>query len=319
MRRRSRRRRWRRRVALPAAIIVAAGACSGVLALADRQDATRLPRGTTIDGIDISQRTEDEAVRMLRGGLGRYPPPVEVRVAHRTYAIQPETAGVWIDYRAAVRRALARRGDPGFIGRAWRELTSRGAPIRERARVHVDRALVRKAVARLARIARRPPRDASLRIALTGVRIRRSHAGMRVVDLRRLTHRAIAAFARPGAPQLLRARTRRPPPRVTTRDVRRRHPVVITVSRREGIVRVFRPGRLVGRYRARAGTRRHRTPAGRFRVATRSAQPVRIGFRRAGFRARGTRGAPAGVTLRAADARALYRDARIGAIVLVGG
>lgn len=312
-------RRWPRRLSLTAGVILAAAACSGMLALADRQDAARLPRGTKIDGIDVSQRTVADAVALLRSRLGRYPPAVEVRVARRTYRIRPRRTGVWIDYRMAVRTVLERHANPGFMQQVWRELTSRGSRVREQAPVHIDRRRVQAAVARLAKAAGRARRNASLRVTLTRVAVTRSQVGIRLAHPHRLARRVLAALRRRRPPHVLRASVRRIPPRVTTREVRRRHPVVITVARRQRLVRVFRYGRLVAYYRGRAGSRGHPTPRGRFRVATMLRSPLRVEFGRAVFRARGTPGARRSVVLRRSDMLRLHRRARIGAIVLVGG
>jgi hypothetical protein len=303
------------------AVVLAAAAGAGILALAAGQEDDRVPRGVRVDGVDLGHRTVDDAVRYLDSRLGRYPDPVEVEAGGRRYAIRSRDAGARIDYRSAIMRALARRGNPGFLHRAWRELTSPTLSLDEHAPVQVDPRRARRSVARLARSIRRSRRDATLTITPSSVAVRHSRAGVRVAHPGRLVRRVIAAFRDRRTRRLLHVAVRRTPPRSSTHDVLSRHPTVVTVARRDHLVRVFRRGHLVAWYHGRAGVRGHRTPAGRYTVGGVQRD---IAFHGAvGFRRRGT-GRSSGAAARSvrmglADLRDLGRRVRVGTLVVVGG
>ncbi len=89
-------------------VLLAGGAyAAAYLAASDR-----VPRGTTVAGIEIGGQTEDEAVASLEEGLAdRTSGPVEVAVAGRTERLRPEALGLEVDLDATVEAAGG--------GRSW--------------------------------------------------------------------------------------------------------------------------------------------------------------------------------------------------------
>lgn len=63
----------------------------------------RLPRGTTISGVDVGGRTPDEAEVALREGLAsRVNQPLDITIEGQPRAVLPETAGLSVDYPASI-------------------------------------------------------------------------------------------------------------------------------------------------------------------------------------------------------------------------
>ncbi|MEA2279928.1 MAG: hypothetical protein QOK21_535 [Solirubrobacteraceae bacterium] len=327
--RRRRRRRWGPRIALLLGLLFAAGAVSGALALADRADQDRVPLGMTIAKIDVGGLSRAEAVRRVRQ---RYARParrtLRVELAGRTYRLTAAHAGVAMDVPAAVDRAIAAGRRDDIVTRAWRSLTNGRVRGDEPVPIRVDAGKVRAFVAGLRRSVARPPVDATLQVAVVSVAVTRARRGRRLATPAALGARIARVLRDASSRRTLVARTAPIAPALTRAGVWRWHRTVLTVSLHEKVVRVFRRGDLVKRYRVAVGTKRDPTPYGTFSVQSMQRNPARarwIGFDDSvGFD--GTRAAPSMgraaspgcVRMRPRDVIDLYRRVGIGTTVLVG-
>ena len=147
----------------------------------------RVPRGTSVVGVDIGGRDQSTAAAALAHGLRiQGQDPITVSVGTVTTRVAPEDAGLSVDYGATVAKALGRRSwDPRQL---WRYYTGGDEvpPV-----VHVDYRRMDALLDLLDEKAGQPARDAgiSLRggeIALTkpqnGVAIDKDHAREVLVD-----------------------------------------------------------------------------------------------------------------------------------------
>ncbi len=83
------------------ALLVGGGYAAAYLAAGDK-----VPRGTTVAGVSIGGRTQAQAAQALEEGLvDRVDAPITVTVGDRTEAVQPEDAGLSVDYLASVAEA----------------------------------------------------------------------------------------------------------------------------------------------------------------------------------------------------------------------
>ncbi len=147
----------------------------------------KVPRGTTVAGVEIGGRDQTAAAAALARGLrGRGQDPITVAVGTVTTQVAPQEAGLSVDYVATVARALGPRSwDPRALWRYYGggdEL----APV-----VHVDYRKLDGLLDALDQVAGRPARDAGIslrggQIALTkpqnGVQIDQDHAREALVD-----------------------------------------------------------------------------------------------------------------------------------------
>ena len=71
----------------------------------------KLPRGTTIAGVDIGGHPPEAAVSELQKGLERRTTPISVTVGSKTTQVNPSAAGLAVDYEASIEEAGG--------GRSW--------------------------------------------------------------------------------------------------------------------------------------------------------------------------------------------------------
>ena len=147
----------------------------------------KVPRGTTVSGVEIGGRDQTAAASALARGLRTHgQDPITVAVGTVTTEVAPKDAGLSVDYGATVAKALGPRSwDPRELWRYYGggdEL----APV-----VHVDYRKLDTLLDALDELAGQPARDAGIslsggQIALTapqnGVSIDQDHARVALVD-----------------------------------------------------------------------------------------------------------------------------------------
>jgi lipoprotein-anchoring transpeptidase ErfK/SrfK len=272
--RRRRRRRWGPRIALLLGLLFAAGVVAGLLALADRADADRVPLGMTVAGVDVGGLSRTEATRRVRRRYGRPAMrAVRIELGRRSYRLGAARAGVEMDIRGAVGRAIAAGRRDDIVTRAWRSLTNGRMHGDEPVPISVDAGKVRRFVARIGDAVARPAVDATLQVAVVRVAVTPSHAGRRLDAPAALSARIVRTLRDATSRRTLAARTAAVAPALTKAGVWRAHPVTVTVSQHQKVVRVFRRGHLVKRYRVAVGTKAYPTPYGTFSVQTMQRNP----------------------------------------------
>ncbi|MGQ5224229.1 hypothetical protein [Streptomyces sp. yara] len=97
-------------VLLATGVVLVAGVAYGAGLLMNRSD---VPKGTTVLGIEIGGGTRDEAVKKLDGALdGRLDKPLKLSVDGKTFALQPDNAGLQVDIDATVGKAATSDYNP---------------------------------------------------------------------------------------------------------------------------------------------------------------------------------------------------------------
>ncbi|GAA1142892.1 VanW family protein [Nocardioides aquiterrae] len=97
------------------ALVLLAGAAYGAAYLAAGD---KVPRGTTVAGVDIGGRTPQQAEAALRAGLAdREDRPITVRLEGEQVTVVPDEAGLSVDHAASV--AAAGGGRSWHPGRLW--------------------------------------------------------------------------------------------------------------------------------------------------------------------------------------------------------
>lgn len=258
----------RRLFPIAAALVALAAAASPAGAQVEQQ---RIAAGVRAGGVDLSGMTVEEAATALRTGLGAaLERPIVVDVAGRLFRLSPAQARVRFDeLRTAKRAYYASRelpATPQGTGGAAAGLDVGTALTHSRLAVRAFAAEVDRAVY----VA---PRDARLRITVRRMVRRRSRAG-RDLDQTLLAERISTALADPGAPRLLRARRARVRAAVTTLDLARLYPTVVTIDRKTFALRLFKRLRLRKTYGIAIGQAGLETPRGRFRITSRQVNPA---------------------------------------------
>jgi vancomycin resistance protein YoaR len=117
----------------------------------------KVPRGTSVAGVDIGGRSQAAAAEVLESGLAdRVNAPINVTIEDQTEAILPEDAGLSVDYTASVAAAGAEQS--WSPGRLWEYFTG-GDDLD--AVVVVDEAAMQSTIAELTESVGTPAQDGS--------------------------------------------------------------------------------------------------------------------------------------------------------------
>jgi lipoprotein-anchoring transpeptidase ErfK/SrfK len=256
------------------ALLLVVGAGFGVLAQTDQAAADRVPRGVVIGGVPVGHLTADEAIARLEQQIAAPARrSVSVRVEGRTYRLSAKRAGMTIDLRSVVQRAVDSGREGNFVARGWRELTKSEVNERETVKIAVDRKAIDKFVAGIAGKVARPAVDAQLTLTVDSVSVSESKTGRRLAGRASLVKRIERAFTRAGASRRLTAHTATVQPKQTAEAVWAAHPTVVTVSHDARRVTVFDHGRPAVRYHVAVGDPKYPTPYGQFSVQTMQKNP----------------------------------------------
>lgn len=257
------------------ALAVLAGASAGALAWADASSAEKLPPGARVGGVEVGALTREQALARAHSRVtGLIARAAHVQLGDRRYTITAAQAGVALDPRPAIERAYSAGREGSFLSRGWRALSGQNAGVDAPVPVTVDRVAISKFVARIEREQARKPVDASLKLTLTRVSIKRARHGRRLAArdalVARLTRRLTSTTNR----RTLRARTVKVSPKITYANAFDAQPVAVTVSRDQRRARVFRRGKLVKTYTVAVGSPEYPTPTGQFVVQSMQKNPA---------------------------------------------
>jgi lipoprotein-anchoring transpeptidase ErfK/SrfK len=247
----------------------------GVLAWAAGDARDRLPAGTEIGGVDVGGLDKTTAIKRLKAQVG-IPAERSARVTidgDSPATLTAKQAGVRLNIRAAVRRALRRGRQGSFVTRGWRELTGAKLASHENVRVRVDRAAIQDFVNHLAANVSVSAQAASLDLSVHSVGITEGHDGRQLADADGLVDRLASALRSPTSDRSLTAETEAVPAPTSTDSLWAAHPTVVTVSHDERTVRVFDRGKLIRSYKVAVGMPEYPTPYGTFSVQTMQKDP----------------------------------------------
>jgi hypothetical protein len=218
----------------------------------------RIAPGTKAGHLDVGGLTVDEAIvklqRSYNASLGR---PLSVHVAGHRYGLTMTEAKLKFDAPLTARRALrAPRRDVALV-LSW------------------DRKRVRKFTDRIGVAAYRAPRNATVRITLRHM-IRRASKSGRSLDARALrgTVEAVIANPDPASSRVIKPKRRVVKAKVTTRNLARRYPAIVTIDRAHFKLRLFKRLRFVKSYGVAVGQPAYPTPTGLFSISNKQVNPA---------------------------------------------
>ena len=218
----------------------------------------RIGPGVTAGGIDVAGLSVLQAAQKLKveATPGLTATPIVLGVAGRPWRLTAQEAGLTVDATRTAEAALAQKA-PADVPLAVQ---------------HSDRA-VRAFVAGVARKVYRAPRNATLRIGLRRMVLRRAKTG-RGLDQTAARRLVTAALADPAADRTLHKRlsTRYPP--VNANDLRRQYATVVTIDKANFRLRLFKRLKLSKSYGVATGLPGYPTPSGRFSIANKQVNPT---------------------------------------------
>ncbi|HEX6149859.1 VanW family protein [Nocardioides sp.] len=172
------------------ALLVGAGYAAAYAAAGDK-----VPRGTTVAGVEVGGLTPDEAVQTLEEGLAdRVDQPIDVVVDGETLSVDPAEAGLRVDYEASIEAAGG--GRSWRPGRLWDYYTDGDdlPPV-----LDVDESALDTAVEELASDAGTPARNGQVRFRDGRVDVTEPRTGQ-AVDVDAAREAVTSAYLSEGSP-----------------------------------------------------------------------------------------------------------------------
>lgn len=229
--------------------------------------------GVKVAGVDVGGLRASAAKRKLEAELaGRLDRPVRVAVAGRRFRLTPEAASLSADVDGMVNEALDRSRSGSLPGRVWRGLTGSAVNADLSAQVRYSAISVRRFVRGVKRSVDRAPRDASVRFQTASLPAVPSQTGLRMSYARAL--RLVQdALVQTGHGRTVRVNVAVEKPTVTTAQLARKYPQVITIDRGAFTLRFFKRLKLAKSYRIAVGQAGLETPAGLYHIQDKQVNP----------------------------------------------
>jgi lipoprotein-anchoring transpeptidase ErfK/SrfK len=237
----------------------------GALSLAPAahaQDARVIPQGVSVQGIDLSNQTVDQATVTLDTALQEpLTRTLVVSVGAKDFRLGAPSIGLVFDARLTATRAY----DAG--------VAAAGAPVEVAPSIGWSRAAVRGWARVVRKRSKRKPVNSKVRITLTRIRATHSRIGIDV-NVKKLVALVNRTLGDPAAAREIRQQVKKIQPKVTYKTLRNSHGTVVTVDRNNFRLRLFKNLRFVKSYGIAVGMAGLDTPAGLYRIQSKQVNPA---------------------------------------------
>ncbi len=255
---------------------VSAALVVGLTAAAYAYDSSRddlIADGVKVAGVDVGGLHRAAAKRKLEADLsGRLDRPVRIAVAGRRFRLTPARAGLGVDLDGMVNEAIDRSRSGGLPGRLWRGLTGSSVNAELQARVSYSAVSVRRFVRGVKQLVDRPPRNADVKFKLASLPAVPSQTGLRMSYARTLAL-VEDAIRQTGSGRTVHVKVKVTQPKVTTAELGKKYPIVVTVDRPAFKLRLFNRLQLKKTYTIAVGRAGLETPAGLYHVEDKQVDP----------------------------------------------
>ena len=216
--------------------------------------------GVKAGGIDLGGQNVEQASQTLELSLrALVDRPVLVKSAGREFTLTAADAGVKFNALRTAKRAY-------YAGR------DQGPGVEVPLALRHDEKAVRRFAESVDRKVARKPKNASVRIELTDVFLRKGKNG-RTINEHELARAIDKALADPALPRELQAKLNPDRPDTTTREARRAHRTILTVDRDGLKLRLFKRLEHRKTYGIAIGMAGFDTPRGLFRIQSKQVNP----------------------------------------------
>jgi lipoprotein-anchoring transpeptidase ErfK/SrfK len=240
----------------------------------DRSRQDTIASGVKVAGVDVSGLTEAQAsARLERRLLDPLQEPVVITRGTRSWRLTAKEARIAADVQGSVDAAMERGRDGSFLTRSWREVTGGSVAANVQPKLTYNDHAVVRLLDRVRRTVDKPAQDASVTFTGSSVAPVASRNGRKLKAS--ALHREIrAAIVQPGADRTFVARTRTVKPKVTTAELGRKYPTLITVDRGGFRLTLFKNLRRVKSYPIAVGQIGLETPAGLYAIENKQVDPT---------------------------------------------
>jgi lipoprotein-anchoring transpeptidase ErfK/SrfK len=235
-----------------------------VAAPARAADDRMIGAGVTVRGIDVSNRTVDQAAAELGAALTAHlMRGIVVEIGAGDYRLTAKQAKLGFDPQLTAVRAY----------RAGAERPDQNVPVDVAPALRHSVRAVRAWAFRLRKRVTRPGRNATVRITLRHIFRRHSSPGLSI-DARALAKAIDTALDDSRAPRKFRQPMIRVAPKVTAADLPRRYGTIITIDRAHFTLRLFKRLKISKRYGIAVGMAGLDTPSGQYAIQNKQINPA---------------------------------------------
>lgn len=255
-------------------LVVLIGAGVGVYAYDQSREDT-IAEGVRVGGVDVGGMDRQAASTRLREELvDPLQADVVVKVRGQTHTLVADVAKIRADVAGTVDEALRRSNDGNVISRSWRNLTGGEVDADVEPEVTYSERAVRRLVERVERNVERKPRNARVAFQPEGFEAVRSRVGARLhkADLRERVERAL--LEPDPDERVVRAKTSKTQPKVTTAKLAKKYGTLITVNRGAFRLTLYKELKPVKTYPIAVGQVGRETPAGLYTVQNKAVNPA---------------------------------------------
>ncbi len=230
----------------------------------------RIAPGVSAGGVDLSDLTAAEAVTKLHGALDAHlARPVALEVRGKVFRLAAKDAKFVFDADATARAALAAAPPAPPAKGTGAAAPGTSVPLE----VSHSTTAVRAFVGSVARQVSSRPRNATLRITVKHMLVRRSVYGYRL-DQTAAYAMVNRALGDASASRKLRKKLTKVRAAVNTNDLSRRYSTVLTVQKSTRTLRLFKNLKISRRYKVAIGQPAYPTPQGLFSIQSKQVNPV---------------------------------------------
>src|SRR4051794_29713239 len=258
-----------------ASVLVVVLVCAGSVFAYDTSRSDAIANGVTVGQVDVGGLSADAARTKLRTSmLERLRRPLVVVAGETRFPLSAREARIEADVDAMVKAAVKRGRDGSILERTWRGLTGGAVKSTVVPQVAYSQPAVQRLVDKVRVTMARKAIDADIAVAGDHVKVHRSKVGLAVDPraLRAKVQRALVSDIT--GPRELRADLRKITPKVTTKQLARKYPVVLTVDRSRFKITLFKKLKKVVTYGIAVGQAGLETPAGRYVIHNKAVNPA---------------------------------------------
>jgi lipoprotein-anchoring transpeptidase ErfK/SrfK len=257
-------------VAIAVAVLVIGAV--GVYAY-DKTQSGVIAKGVTAGGVDLSGLHREQARRKLADELATpLNKPVLVHYAGRDYKISARRARVTVDVDGMVGEAVDRSRKGSVVTRAMRSITGGSVHAAIPIKVSYSQPAVQRFAAKVKRKIDQEPRNANID-ASGGQIIKVDSRSGRTVDAEALQAEIGKEFTQATADHKVKVPVQSVKAKVTTAELAKQYPRVITVNRCAFRLTLYRGLKPVKTYRIAVGMQGLETPAGRYNIQDKQVNP----------------------------------------------
>ena len=239
----------------------------------DETQKDKIAKGVTVGGVDVGGQSADQAKatlqRELVAPLNR---TIVVRTKKGTFRLTSKEAKTTINLDASVDQALAQSRDGNAASRTWRGIMGGKVEARITPQITYNHDAVSRLVDRVRVNTAVKPQDAKVDFSADAVTVERGHSG-KAVNVTTLRTNVKRALADPSQSREITATMRRVKPKVSTAQVAKKYPTIITVDRGAFTLRLWKNLKLEKTYGIAVGRQGLETPAGLYDIENKQINP----------------------------------------------